>query len=52
MSGRKVGQDSAVLNAGFSFTSKGGITTSLKYDAVLQDGFTAQGVMGQIQLAF
>jgi len=50
--GRKPGQDSAAINAGFSFTGKGGVTTSLKYDAVLRGGYTAQSVMGYIQLEF
>jgi outer membrane autotransporter protein len=50
--GRKLGQDSAAVDAGLSFTSAGGITTSLKYNGVLQDGYTAHSVMGQLQLAF
>jgi len=50
--GRKLGQDSAAVDAGLSFTSTGGITTSLKYNGVLQDGYTAHSVMGNIQLAF
>jgi outer membrane autotransporter protein len=50
--GRKIGQDSAAVDAGFSFTSTGGITTSLKYNGILQDGYTAHSVMGHIQLSF
>jgi outer membrane autotransporter protein len=50
--GRKIGQDSAVVDAGLSFTSTGGITTSLKYNGILQDGYTAHSVMGQLQLSF
>ncbi|MDD3294597.1 MAG: autotransporter domain-containing protein, partial [Geobacteraceae bacterium] len=50
--GRKIGQDSAAVEAGFSFTGTGGITTSLKYNGILQDGYTAHSVMGQLQLSF
>ena len=50
--GRKIGHDSAAIEAGFSFTGTGGITTSLKYNGILQAGYTAHSVMGQLQLSF
>ncbi|MCK9376587.1 MAG: hypothetical protein M0P73_10595 [Syntrophobacterales bacterium] len=45
-------QDSAVVRAGFNFTSKGGISTSIQYAAELSDKQQNQGVMGQIRIPF
>ncbi len=45
-------QDSAVVRAGFNFTSKGGISTSIHYAAELSDKQQNQGVMGQIRIPF
>jgi outer membrane autotransporter protein len=50
--GRDLSQDGAVVSAGLSFTSKGGVTTSIKYDAELRGGYQAQAVIGQIRLSF
>jgi len=50
--GRKINRDSAAIDVGISFTGTGGITTSLKYNGILQEGYTAHSVMGQLQLSF
>ena len=50
--GRDLGQDSAVVGAGLSFTSKGGITSMLRYDAELRGGYQAHAITGQIRFSF
>ncbi len=50
--GRNLGQDSAVVSAGLSFTSTGGITTTVKYDGELRDGYQAHAITGQIRFSF
>jgi uncharacterized protein with beta-barrel porin domain len=50
--GRNLSKSSAVVGAGLTFTSKGGITASLQYDAELRSGYNAQGVIGQIRFSF
>jgi uncharacterized protein with beta-barrel porin domain len=50
--GRKLSQDSVTTSAGLSFTSKGGITTSLRYDGEFRSGYKSHGVLGEVRLSF
>jgi outer membrane autotransporter protein len=50
--GPKLVQDSATVSAALSFTSKGGITTTLKYDGEFRSGYTSHGVLGEVRLSF
>jgi outer membrane autotransporter protein len=50
--GRNLAKSSGVGGAGLTFTSKGGITTSVQYDGEFRSGYDAHGVMGQIRLSF
>ncbi len=50
--GQKLTQDSATVSAALSFTSTGGITTTLKYDGEFRSGYKSHGVLGEVRLSF
>jgi uncharacterized protein YhjY with autotransporter beta-barrel domain len=52
VNGRDLGQDSAVVSAGLTLTSLGGVTTMVKYDGEIRGDYRAHAVIGEIRLPF
>ena len=52
MAGRDVDKVGAVIDAGFTFITKGGVSTSLKYSGEFRDQYQSHGIMGQLRLEF
>jgi hypothetical protein len=52
MAGQEVDKVGVVVDAGFTFVSKGSISTSLKYTGEFRDKYQSNGIMGQLRIAF